>query len=534
MRRREFNKKALLFAMGMGFAASGCNEKMKKASKTSRKRPNILFCLADDASYPHMGAYGCDWVKTPGFDYVAENGILFYNAYTPNAKCAPSRACILTGRNSWQLEEACNHMPVFPVKFKTYPEVLQEEGYHVGYCGKGWAPGVAKHADGSKRHLCGKPYQKKKLTPPATGINDLDYTANFRAFLRDRDESQPFCFWYGSTEPHRAYEYGCGINKGNKELSDIEEVYDFWPEDKKIKTDLLDYAYEIEYFDSHLKKMLKILERKGELDNTIVVVSGDNGMPFPRIKGQAYDLSNHLPLAIMWKDGIKAPGRKIDDFVNFIDFAPTFLDLANIDQNETGMHPIEGRSLTDILFSSKSGNVNPKRDHVLIGKERHDIGRPHDRGYPIRGIVKGDYLYIKNFKPDRWPACNPETGYLNCDGSPTKTVCLDARETEKGFKYWKWNFGKRPQEELYNIKKDRQCMNNLAEDLQYNSLRKELKEQLFAELKEQGDPRMFGNGHIFDDYKLGWDQYNNYYERFMKGDKTPTPWVNKSDFRPIE
>ena len=102
--------------------------------------PNILFALADDASYPHMGAYGCDWVKSPAFDRIANQGILFTNAYTPNAKCSPSRACILTGRNSWQLEEAANHIPFFPVKFKTYAEALSKNGYHVGYTAKGWAP----------------------------------------------------------------------------------------------------------------------------------------------------------------------------------------------------------------------------------------------------------------------------------------------------------------------------------------------------------------------------------------------------------
>src|SRR5690554_7596235 len=64
-------------------------------SRVGVSRPNILFCVADDASYPLMGAYGCDWIKTPAFDRIAANGILFTRAYTPNAKCSPSRACIL-------------------------------------------------------------------------------------------------------------------------------------------------------------------------------------------------------------------------------------------------------------------------------------------------------------------------------------------------------------------------------------------------------------------------------------------------------
>ncbi|MBP9874440.1 MAG: sulfatase-like hydrolase/transferase, partial [Haliscomenobacter sp.] len=104
-------------------------------------RPNILFCLADDVSYPYMSAYGCEWVRTPGFDRVAREGLLFQRAYTPNSKCSPSRSCILTGRNSWQLEEAANHYRFFPSKFLTYVEALSHKGYFVGSTGKAWAPG---------------------------------------------------------------------------------------------------------------------------------------------------------------------------------------------------------------------------------------------------------------------------------------------------------------------------------------------------------------------------------------------------------
>ncbi|MGC9328661.1 MAG: sulfatase-like hydrolase/transferase, partial [Candidatus Hinthialibacter sp.] len=188
------------------------------------ERPNILLCIADDASYPHMGAYGCSWIKTPGFDRVAREGVLFTRAYTPNAKCAPSRSCILTGRNSWQLEEACNHIPYFPLKFKTYAETLAEQNYHVGYTAKGWAPGKALTADGKPRQLTGKQYSSIKTQPPAKHISQIDYAANFEAFLNDKPADQPFCFWYGGIEPHRRYEYQAGVNKGGKKLSDVNQV----------------------------------------------------------------------------------------------------------------------------------------------------------------------------------------------------------------------------------------------------------------------------------------------------------------------
>ena len=103
--------------------------------------PNILFIIFDDWNVNHAGAYGCDWIKTPGFDRVASEGILFRNVFTSNPKCSPCRATILTGRNSWQLEEAVCHFGIFPSKFAVYPDLLEESGYFVGLTGKGWGPG---------------------------------------------------------------------------------------------------------------------------------------------------------------------------------------------------------------------------------------------------------------------------------------------------------------------------------------------------------------------------------------------------------
>ena len=497
--------------------------------------PNILFCIADDASWPHFGAYGTEWVKTPGFDRVAREGLLFNRCYTPNAKCAPSRACILTGRNSWQLEAAANHMPFFPVKFQTWCEALMvHSDYKVGMTGKGWAPGSATDADGKPRRMTGEVFQKKKTKAPTTAISGNDYAGNFEAFLDARTEGEPFAFWYGSTEPHRAYEYGTGISKGDKKLSDIpaDAIPGFWPDNETVRTDMLDYAFEIEYFDLHLVRMLESLEQRGELDNTLVVVTSDNGMPFPRIKGQEYEFSNHLPLAIMWPKGITAPGRVIDDFVNFIDFAPTFLEVARVAPSSTGMAAMTGRSLTEFFQTDKSGQVFADRDHALIGKERHDIGRPHDWGYPIRGIVKDGLLYLRNFETDRWPVGDPVTGYLNTDGSPTKTWILDQRRSAADGKsaYWDMNFGKRPAEELYAIGDDPACMKNLADDPAYADRKTALREQMETELSQQEDPRMQGNGDIFDNYPVS-SPVANYYERYIgKGEKVPAGWVNPGDF----
>lgn len=512
-----------------GLAMLAAPQRAHAQSAAAPARPNILFCLADDVSYPHMGAYGCRWVKTPGFDRVAREGLLFTRAYTPNAKCAPSRACILTGRNSWQLEAAANHVCYFPAKFKTYAETLGEHGYHVGYTAKGWAPGDPGKVDGKPRELTGKQYSQRKAPPPTTGISNIDYAANFRDFLADRPQGKPFCFWYGGLEPHRGYEYGSGVAKGGKQTSDLPGVPAFWPDNSTVRNDMLDYAFEIEHFDLHLRRMLDALAEMGELENTLVVVTADNGMPFPRCKAQEYEYSNHMPLAMMWKRGIRAPGRTIDDYVSFIDLAPLFLEVAGVAPGASGMQPIQGRGLSAIFRAERGGRVDPARDHLLIGKERHDVGRPGDVGYPIRGIFADGWLYLRNFAPDRWPGGNPETGYLECDGGPTKTECLQARTQPGREQFWRWSFGKRSEEEMYHVSVDPECMRDLAADPQQQERKARLKAQLMAELTQQGDPRVFGHGDQFDAYPYAGDAQRGFYERQMRGEKIRAGWVNPTD-----
>ncbi|MEO2006406.1 MAG: sulfatase, partial [Candidatus Poribacteria bacterium] len=310
-----------------------------------RPRPNILFAIADDAS--HMGAYGHEFLSTPHFDRVAAEGVLFTHAYTTNPKCAPSRASILTGRHTWQLEEASCHFGVFPAKFAVYPSLLEATGYHVGHTGKGWAPGDYE-AGGFTRNPAGPDYHGARLDPPTTRISAKDYAGNFDRFLDERPADSPFCFWYGGHEPHRAYEEGSGVRAG-KNTADITPPA-YLPDDEIVRSDLLDYAFEIEWFDTHLGRMLAKLEEIGELDDTLIVVTSDNGMPFPRVKGQMYEADFNMPFAVRWGHGVDG-GRVVTDFVSFRDIAPTFVEAAGLAPPES----ITGRSFLDVVTSSDDG-----------------------------------------------------------------------------------------------------------------------------------------------------------------------------------
>ena len=312
------------------------------------ERPNILIIIFDDAGLD-MSAYGSTYVNTPGFDAIAKEGILFNRAYTPNAKCAPSRASIITGRNSWQLDAAANHVIYFPPKFKTYQETLLENGYTTGHTSKGYGPALTLTADGKERQVMGPAFNEKKLEPATTGISNNDYSGNFDDFLEKAPEGKPWSFWVGSIEPHRGYEYGSGKKLGGKTEDMIKDFPPYWPDNEVTRNDLLDYAYEIEDTDKHIEKILRTLKDKNQLENTLIVVTSDHGMPFPRVKGNQYENANHVPMAMLWKG--KSKVKVVDDYISFIDLAPTFLEVAGVDWASSGMHPATGKSLMNIITS---------------------------------------------------------------------------------------------------------------------------------------------------------------------------------------
>lgn len=466
------------------------------------ERPNFLFIIADDASRDSMGVYGSTYVRTPNFDRIAKEGVLFTQAYNCNPKCAPARACLLTGRYSWQLEEACNHNPFLSDKWKFYPYLLEDKGYEIGFCGKGWGPGIWKGVDGGpskfkKKNPAGHPFNSKTLKPPYKGISNVDYAANFAEFLNSKPDDKPFCFWFGTKEPHRGYGKD-NWKKDGRDLADV-VVPDYYPDNPTIRGDLADYAIEVEWYDTHIGRALKHLKAAGQLENTVIIATSDHGMPFPRVKGQIYDDGFHVPMAIRWGDKIK-PGRIVTDFVTFPDVAPTIMELAKVPLHSQ----VTGSSFVDILLADGSGRIDQKRNHTLLGKERHDIGRTDGDllsvSYPARAIRTDRYLYVRNFKPDRWPGGDPQFGLLNCDNSPTKSFLTNLKPSDPDYGFFEQSFGKRPLEELYDMNSDPDCVHNLAEDTQYNDAKARLWKQLKDELTEQGDPRILGNGDIFDFY----------------------------------
>ncbi|WP_298867784.1 sulfatase [uncultured Gimesia sp.] len=450
---------------------------METQAAEQKQRPNILFAIADDWGWPHAGAYGDPVVKTPTFDRLAREGVLFQHAYVSSPSCTPSRGAILTGKYHWQLEAGANLHCIFPDKFQTYPEILKAHGYRVGHTGKAWGPG---RTETRSREIAGKRFK------------------NFEEFLGKQEEGAPFCFWLGSSDPHRPYEPGSGLKSG-MDLSKIKLPACF-PDAPEVRSDVADYYWEVQRFDKLVGDALALLEQKGELDNTIIFMTGDHGMPFPRSKSCLYDTGTRVPLAARWPAKIQA-GRKVTDFVSLIDLAPTFYEAAGI----TIPTDVTGRSLIQLLSGSKSGRVSSDRSEIYFGKERHVPSQeaPDMGGYPCRAIRNDDFLYIRNYRPDRWPAGTPHyqkaafpgTWYGDCDNGPTKTYMVQNKDKDANHRrLYELSFGKLPAEELYDLRSDPDQLKNVAQQPMYLTTKQKLAEKLKKKLAATHDPRESGQG----------------------------------------
>lgn len=499
------------------------------SEQVTAKPPNILFAISDDQSFAHTSFAGARFVNTPAFDRVAESGVYFRNCLSGSPGCAPSRSAIVTGRYHWQNEQSGQHASGWLKKYVPFVDALKSNGYYTGFTGKGVGPFKYGEIDSLRvENAAGKAYSSiryKEGTPederPGREINAINYAANFEDFLSQREPGKPFFFWYGATEPHRDYQEGIGLERGKK-LEDV-DVPAFFPDVETVRSDMLDYAVEIEWFDLHLQRMLDHLEAIGELENTIIIVTSDNGMPFPRAKANGYEYGMHVPMAVSYPKAFPS-GRQVDDRISFVDLAPTILELTGTEP--TGMMPISGKSFVDVLKSDRQGMIDQSRQYAFSGRERHSYSRYKNLGYPQRMIRDGQYLLIWNQRPQRWPAGAPQGinpkdeseiyplygldsegvhhsgwAFTDVDACPTKSYLAEHHKTDSIRYYFDLAYGKRPEFELFDVQKDPACLNNLSGQLAFKNKEMEMKQDLLQHLEATGDPRVVGEDpEIFESY----------------------------------
>jgi len=492
--------------------------------------PNIIFAFADD-----WGRYASAYrrfegensinalIETPNFDRVAGEGALFLNGFVPAPSCTPCRSSILSGQYFWQTGlGAILQGARWDETIPTYPLILEEAGYHIGYTYKVWSPGRTMNApyggERTRYETAGNRYNRFShvVTENAgeLGIDGakqmlLDETGrNFDSFLEARTEGRPFCYWWGPTNTHRSWERGSGRALWELDPDDLKgRLPGFLPDVHDVREDVCDYLGECLAVDAGLGVLIERLKTSGELDNTLIVVSGDHGIPgFPRAKCNLYDIGCEVALAASWPGHIK-PGRVVEDFVNLMDLAPTFLDVAGVDIPGS----MSANSLLPVLESAEGGQVDGDRTWVVTGRERHvENAREGGLPYPMRAIRTEDFLYIHNFAPDRWPVGDPKglddinteapswdsivattrTVFPDMDGGPTKAWMIHHRADEYVQPLFRIAFGKRPQEELYDLRVDPDHMNNVADHPDYQGTRKDLSDKLMSVLREHDDPRL--------------------------------------------
>ncbi len=453
--------------------------------------PHILILMSDNHSWNHLGCYGDQILKTPNIDKLSEQGIRFTNAYCSAPSCSPARASMLTGQDIWRLEEAANLWGGFPSHFEVYTEMLEEAGYLVGFEGKGWGPGDYE-ASGRSRNPAGDRYN------------------SFEEFYNEKEKGQPFCYWYSSRDPHRPYKRE-GWKKAGIDPDEI-QVPPYLPDVDDVKQDIGDYYAEIQNFDRDVASYLQLLKEMGQLENTLIIVCSDNGWQMPRGLANLYDFGTRIPLIISMPGRYKE-GRVIDDFVSLNDFAPTFLELAGIPIPEE----MNARSFVNILESEKEGIVDQSRSFIVTARERHAFVRQNGTGYGARSYRTNDFLYIRNYNPESWPAGDPPL-YGDVDAhmmhypSLTKMYMMKNREVEGVEELFDLGFGKRPAEELYDLTTDPYQMNNVAHSGGYEEVRAMLSDKLTDYLMAQGDPRELGG-------EMKWLGAPYYADK----DKTPQP-----------
>ncbi|HEY3697783.1 MAG TPA: sulfatase [Spongiibacteraceae bacterium] len=438
-------------------------------------RPNFLLVLTDDQSWVHTGFAGDPTVKTPSFDAIARSGIYFKQAYTAAPTCTASRSALFSGQAMWRTGEGAVLWGRYPADLPSYQAILAQHGYLVGFTGKGWGPGQNLMP---LPNPAGHPYQHRGQQHPGS-ISKIDHVQSFIDFLGDLKPGQPFSFVVTPTEPHRPYPEGAAKKHGL--AVDTVNVPGFLPNTATVKEDIANYLYAIESQDQMLGEILDVLRKYQMLENTIVIVTSDNGMPFPRAKSNLYEYGVRVPLALQWPRKIAA-GQQRDALVDLTDLAPTFLDLAGvaIPSSFTG-HSLHALFNEDVKAAEWSA--------VFTGFERHiKTARPGNQTYPMRAVHTARYVYIRNFRPELWPAGDPPR-YLDIDEeSPTKLELLADDPTPAIVTALQLATKKRNADELYDIVQDPFELHNLAGDARYDKVLQQLKMRLSDELRRTEDP----------------------------------------------
>ena len=449
----------------------------RSGTRVDVEEPNFLVLMSDNHYFSHLGCYGDPVVKTPNIDAIAREGVRFTHAFCASPSCTPARSAILAGQEIWRLGAAANLHSTLSSTIPTYVDILEKNGYHVGHDRKGWGPG--NYEAGGRAHN------------PA-GVTYPDFTAFFDA----KEEDKPWSFWLSSRNPHRPFDLDQGIQSGVDSSKVV--VPPYLPNVPEVVSDICDYYLEVQDFDREVGEAIEILKQRGDLENTVIIICGDNGWMMPRGLANLYDFGTRVPFIISWP-GKYEGNRVVDDLVSLNDIAATVVDVAGFEI------PVEytAASLKPVLESDQAGTTDHARPFVYMARERHALCRAGGLGYPGRAIRNKDFLFIQNLEPDRWPAGDPPLFgdidlHMMHNRCPTKEYLMQYKNDPDVEPLYRQAFMKRPSEELFDLRSDPYQMINVADLAAFSKVKSELKDALEKYLIETRDPRMIGGSVIWD------------------------------------
>jgi len=416
------------------------------------EKPNILFLLSDDHSYPYVSAYGDSNVKTPALDKLAAEGMKFQRFFTGCPQCVPSRGCYLSGRSPVAARITRFTSPL-PRDVISFPEILRAKGgYYIGICGRQY-------------HLDGRPgvnpaiqalYDKHHLQTFADRVDflntcpDNQVAAEVAAFLDKKPADKPFFLWANFSDPHHAWNAPESFRPDPASL----KLPAHFPDLPGMREQLADYCGEVNRLDQTIAGVLDVLRSKGLIDKTLIVFAGDNGQALPHGKGSLYDPGSNVPFLVRWP-GVVKPGGESRALLSGEDLGPTLLAAAGLAADEK----MTGVSFLPLL----KGEPFSPRKYVFVERGPHGSApvsvNMTNAGYDLGRAVRSDrYKFIYN--------CTPWIPYAPVDsagGAAWKQIqaAHAAGKLTPGQDHTYFTTP-RPVYELYDLNADPSELNNLS------------------------------------------------------------------------
>ena len=427
------------------------------------ERPNILLILSDDHSVPYLGCYGNPDLKTPNLDRMATEGALFRRAYTTAPQCVPSRAAIMTGRSTVDIRMTRFSAPL-PGDIRTLPEILRENGYYTGICGRSY------HLDGSGRkpQITIETFDRYNLQ---TFRHRVDYLnqgtgmkviSQFQEFLSQVPAGKPFFMWANFSDPHRIF-------NADEYEPDPERITlpPGFPETSKVREDLAGFYGEVQRLDYHVGLLLDELKKKGVIEKTVVVFMGDNGAALFRGKGTLFEAGLNVPLIVRFPDQVQA-GKIYDELISGEDITPTLLDFASLNP----LPEMTGKSFKPLM----EGKKYEGHQYVFAERGAHGSGLPTSTGpFDLGRCVIGERY--KLIYRALWQLPYHPVDFAGLPMWKELRRMADDGDLDEPWRSLYFS-PERPMFALYDLEEDPQELNNLAGRQEYALLEETLKEAL--------------------------------------------------------